>query len=138
MTDIPPEPVPVRTLQEIVAAKNQGEDVTEDERALVKDYLWNNPGLRFARQVRAVFPEINDEILAECATYDTTDDSAYTVQGEGAEDATRQAEGLNRGEWWVARFVGNWIDDDTNGALAEETAREAANRHFRLRHGLTS
>jgi hypothetical protein len=138
MTDIPPEPVPVRTLPEIVAAKNQGEEVTEEERALIKDYLWNNPTMRFARQVRAAFPEINDEILAECATYDTTDDPAYTVQGEGSEDATRQAEGLNRGEWWVARFVGNWVDDENNGALAEATAREVANRHFRLRHGCAS
>lgn len=135
MTDVPTEPVPAKTAQEIVAAKNQGIEPTDDERAIVKDYLWNNPTLRFARQVRAAFPEIQEEIVADCASYNTATDSAYTVQGEGSEDATRQAEGLNRGEWWVARFVGNWVDDDRNGALHEATARDVANRHFRLRHG---
>lgn len=138
MTDVPAEPVPTKTPQEIVAAKNQGIDPSDEERAIVKDYLWHNPTLRFARQVRAAFPEIHEEILADCASYDTTDDAAYTVQGEGSEDATRQAEGLNRGEWWVARFVGNWIDDDRNGALKEATAREVADKHFRVRHGCES
>ena len=138
LSDVPPEPVPTKTPQEIVAAKNEGIEPTVEERAIVKDYLWNNPTLRFARQVRAAFPDIQEEIIADCGSYDTTDDAAYTVQGEGSEDATRQAEGLNRGEWWVARFVGGWVDDPENGALKQETAREVANRHFRLRHGCTA
>ena len=134
--EAPPEPVPTKTVPEIVAAKNQGEEPTPEERQLVKDYLWNNPTLRFARQVKAAFPDIQEEILQECADYDTSTDPAYTVGGEGSEDATRQAEGLNRGEWWVARFVGEWISDDANGALRQHTAREVADRHFRIRHGL--
>lgn len=137
MTDVPPEPLPPKTPQEIVAAKQQGIEPTEDERAIVKDYLWDNPTLRFAPVVRAAFPDIQAEILAEVATYDTTEHPAYTVLGEGSEDATRQAEGLNRGEWWVARFVGGWIPDDANGALHEGTARAVANLHFRTRHGWT-
>jgi hypothetical protein len=136
--EVPTEPVPTKTPQEIVAAKNEGVDPTAEERVIVKDYLWNNPTLRFARQVRAAFPEIQEEIVADCGSYDTSTDSAYTVQGEGSEDATRQAEGLNRGEWWVARFVGGWIDDPANGALKETTAREVADRHFRIRHGCES
>lgn len=138
MSDVPEEPVPVKTVQQIVADKNQGIEPTAEERAVVKDYLWNNPTLRFARNARLAFPDIQAEILAEVATYDTTDDPSYTVLGEGSEDATRQAEGLNRGEWWVARFGGNWIDDAANGALQQETAREVANYHFRVRHGWTS
>lgn len=138
MTDVPPEPVPVKTPQEIVAAKNQGVEPTPEERAIVKNYLWNNPTLRFARQVRAAFPDIQAEIQAEAAVYDTTDDPSYTVQGEGSGEATRQAEGLNRGEWWVARFVGSWVDDPANGALRQSTGREVADRHFRMRHGLES
>lgn len=137
MTDIPSDPPPAKTLQEIVADKRQGIEPTEDERAIVKDYLWNNPTLRLTPTVRALFPDIHAEIVAEVATYDTAEDPAYTVLGEGSEDATRQAEGLNRGEWWVARFVGGWIPDDANGALHEGTARDVANLHFRTRRGWT-
>lgn len=139
MTQPPSEPEATKTPSQIVLAKVvDGVDPSPEERQILKQYVWDNPGLRLARQIRTVFPDIQEEILAEIATYDTATDPAYTVQGEASQDATRQAEGLNRGEWWVARFVGEWIVDDANGALQAATGREVADRHFRMARGATS
>lgn len=140
MSDIPPsEPVEAPTPQSIMIDKLvDNEEPDAEDRLILKQFLWNNPTTRLANQIRNVFPDIQEEIVADCQGYDTTTDEAYMVQGEASEEVTEQAEGLNRGEWWVARFVGDWIVDPANGAVNVPTAREVANRHFRIRHGCES
>jgi len=128
MSTPPAEPEPERTISEIVYGKVEGIDATEDEQERLKDFLRTNPTLRLSNLIRVWFPDLAAEVAAEADNYDTSGDPNYTVRGEAVGE-TQQAEGLNRGDAWVARFVGDYIGQ----ALREVDARELANEHYRLR-----
>lgn len=130
-------PTTERTLDEILADRLANGDqatLTTEEHDRVYAAMWADPAARPTKRLIGGFPEIWAEVIENATTYDVRQEgSGYWVGGEPAETYGKQAVGLDSGQMWVARYIGEWVD----AAYTEDDAWAAAARDCRLKHGGT-